>query len=72
MGGGFGLSFSSYYDYISVSPLIGYKRAPRVATGMSIIYRYTKYKNVTPSVAMNDYGVSPFIRYQFYGSLILH
>lgn len=71
-GGGFGLSFSSYYDYISVSPIIGYKLAPKVATGMSIIYRYTKYKNVTPSVAMNDYGVSPFIRYQFYGPLFLH
>ncbi len=71
-GGGFGLSFSSYYDYFSVSPIIGYKLSPRLATGVSIIYRHTKYKSVTPSVSTNDYGGSPFIRYQFYGPLFLH
>jgi hypothetical protein len=71
-GGGFGLSFSSSYDYFSLSPIIGYKLGPKVATGLSIIYRYTNYKYVTPSVSMNDYGVSPFIRYQFYGPLFLH
>ncbi len=70
-GGGFGLSFSSSYDYFSLSPIIGYKLAPRVATGVSIIYRYTKYK-YTPSISTNDYGASPFIRYQFYGPLFLH
>jgi len=71
-GGGFGLSFSSYYDYVSVSPIIGYRISPKVASGISIIYRYTNYKSVTPSVATHDYGVSPFIRYQFYGPLFLH
>ena len=30
-GGGFGLSFSSYYDFVSVSPLIGYKVTPKLA-----------------------------------------
>ena len=71
-GGGFGLSFSSYYDYFSLSPIIGYKLSPKVAAGVSIIYRYTNYKTVTPSMTMNDYGASPFIRYQFYGPLFLH
>ena len=42
-GGGFGLSFSSNYDYFSISPIIGYKLSPKVAAGVSIIYRYTKY-----------------------------
>lgn len=71
-GGGFGLSFSSNYDFFSVSPIIGYRLTPKVATGISITYRYTKYKYVTPSISTNDYGVSPFIRYQFYGPLFLH
>ncbi len=71
-GGGFGLSFSSNYDFFSVSPIIGYRLSPKVATGLSITYRYTKYKYVTPSISTNDYGLSPFIRYQFYGPLFLH
>lgn len=71
-GGGFGLSFSSQYDYFSVSPIIGYRLSQKVATGLSIIYRHTNYKYVTPSIATNDYGASPFIRYQFYGPLFLH
>jgi len=71
-GGGFGLSFSRSYDYFSVSPIIGYKLNQRVATGLSLIYRHTTYKYITPSISTNDYGVSPFIRYQFYGPLFLH
>jgi len=71
-GGGLGLSFSSSYDYFSVSPIIGYRLSQKVATGLSIIYRYNNYKYVTPSISTNDYGVSPFIRYQFYGPLFLH
>jgi len=71
-GGGFGLSFSSSYDYFSLSPIVGYRLSPKVATGLSIIYRHTKYKYVTPSISTNDYGLSPFLRYQFYGPLFLH
>jgi hypothetical protein len=71
-GGGFGMSFSSDYDFFSISPIIGYRLSPKVATGLSITYRYTNYKYVTPNVSTNDYGVSPFIRYQFYGPLFLH
>jgi hypothetical protein len=66
-GGGFGMNFSSNYDFFSISPIIGYKLSPRVASGISVIYRYTKHKYVNPSVSTNDYGVSPFLRYQFYG-----
>ncbi len=71
-GGGLGLSFSSQYDYFSVSPIIGYRLSQKLATGLSIIYRYNNYKYVTPSISTNDYGVSPFIRYQLYGPLFLH
>lgn len=71
-GGGFGLSFSSYYDYVSISPLIGYKITPKLAGGLQVQYRYTKYKQYTPKFSTNDYGVSPFLRFNFYGPLFLH
>lgn len=71
-GGGFGLSFSSYYDYVSVSPMVGYRLTPKVATGLQIQYRYSKYKQYVPKFSTNDYGLSPFIRYNFYGPLFLH
>jgi len=71
-GGGFGLSFSSNYDYFSLSPIIGYRVNQRLATGVNIIFRYTNYKYVTPNVSTNDYGLSPFLRFQLYGPLFLH
>src|SRR5688572_18424021 len=71
-GGGFGLSFSSYYDYVSISPLIGYRITPKLAGGIQAQYRYTKYKEYTPKFSTNDYGVSPFLRFSLYGPLFLH
>lgn len=71
-GGGFGLSFSNYYDYISISPLIGYRITPKLAGGIQVQYRYTKYKQTTPKISTNDYGVSPFLRFSVYGPLFLH
>ncbi|HEY3404359.1 MAG TPA: hypothetical protein VGK59_13305 [Ohtaekwangia sp.] len=71
-GGGLGLSFSDSYDYVSVSPLIGYRITPKLAGGLQLQYRYTKYKYVTPKVSTNDYGVAPFLRFNLYGPLFLH
>ncbi len=71
-GGGFGLSFSSYSDFFSVSPIIGYKITDKLAGGVMIQYRYTKYKTITPPIKTNDYGISPFLRYNFWGPLFLH
>lgn len=71
-GGGLGLSFSSYYDYISVSPLIGYKITPKLAAGLQVQYRYTNYKQYNPKISTNDYGLSPFVRFNFYKPLFLH
>ncbi len=71
-GGGFGLSFSSTYDYVSISPLIGYRVNQRLATGVSVTYRYAAHKYVTPKVSTNDFGISPFVRFQLYGPLFLH
>lgn len=71
-GGGFGASFSSYYSYISVSPLIGYKITPKLAGGLQLTYRYTNYKTYRPSISTSDYGISPFVRFSVYGPFFLH
>jgi len=71
-GGGFGLSFSNYSDYFSISPIIGYKITPKLAAGVGIQYQYTKYKQYSPSFTTNNYGGSIFARYNFYGPLFLH
>lgn len=70
-GGGFGASFGSYYDYVSVSPLIGYRITQKLAGGVQVQYRYTKYKGTT-SYSTNDYGVAPFLRYSLFGPIFLH
>lgn len=71
-GGGFGASFSSYYDYISVSPLIGYRITPKLAGGIQVQYRYTNYKGYNPKFSTNDFGISPFLRFSVYGPFFLH
>lgn len=71
-GGGFGLGLTSNVDYIAASPLVGYKITPKLATGLSFSYRYTNYKYVTPKVTTHDYGVAPFVRFNFYQNFFLH
>jgi len=73
VGGGLGgLSFSSYYDYFAINGLVGYKITQKLAGGVQLQYRYTKYKQYTPDFTANDYGVSPFLRFNFYGPFFLH
>lgn len=69
-GGGFGASFSSYYDYVSVSPLVGYRITPKLAGGIQVQYRYTNYK--TYNISTSDYGLGPFLRFSVYGPFFLH
>jgi hypothetical protein len=71
-GGGIGASFSSYYDYVSVSPLVGYRITNRLAGGLQFQYRYTNYKGYTPSFSTNDFGISPFLRFSIFGPFFLH
>ena len=71
-GGGIGLSFNRDVDFFSISPLIGYRLSQRAAAGVSLIYRHTTYKYVDPRVSTDDFGISPFVRFQVYGPLFLH
>jgi hypothetical protein len=71
-GGGIGLSFTSYSDFFSISPLIGYKITNKLAAGVQFQYRYTNYKVVTPRISTHDYGASPFARYFIYPPFFIH
>ncbi|RAV97657.1 hypothetical protein [Pseudochryseolinea flava] len=71
-GGGLGASFQKGYSFVSVSPLIGYKITPKLAAGLQFQYRYTKYNVGSFKFSANDYGISPFLRWNFYGPLFLH
>lgn len=70
-GGGFGLSFSSYSDFISVSPQIGYAITRKLIAGTGFTYRYTKYKYYSPSITLNDFGVNPFLRFTVYRNIFI-
>lgn len=66
------MSFDSYADYFSISPLVGYRITNKLAGGMSFQYRYTKYKTFNPAIKTNDFGVAPFLRYNVFGPIFLH
>ena len=70
-GGGFGMAFDSYQDFISLSPLVGYRVTQKFIVGTSVTYRYTKYKYYQPAIKLNDYGVNPFMRYQIFGNFFV-
>jgi hypothetical protein len=69
-GGGIGGGFNSYYDYISISPLVGYRITQRLAGGVQFQYRFTNYKQA--DFKTNDFGISPFLRFSVFGPIFLH
>lgn len=71
-GGGIGGGFGSTVDFISISPIIGYKLTEKVVPGLSLMYRYTNNKYYNPHISTTDYGISPFVRYMMGGGLFLH
>jgi hypothetical protein len=67
-GGGFGLNsgtdpYGNTYFFYSISPIIGYMIKPNLSAGTGINWQQTSYDR--PSVTLTQYGVSPFIRYNF-------
>jgi hypothetical protein len=51
------------YTYISVSPLVGYRLTVPWSAGVGVNYIYYRYPEVP--LTLNQYGISPFTRYQF-------
>ena len=70
-GGGLGLAFGSAQDFISVSPMIGYRLTAKLIAGTGVTYRYTNYKITSPSVKLNDYGINPFLRFTVYRNIFV-
>jgi len=70
-GGGMGMSFGSYQDYIAISPMIGYRITEKFWGGSSFTFRYTKYKATTPSFKLYDYGINPFLRYSIFENIFI-
>ncbi|MEQ8423280.1 MAG: hypothetical protein RIA63_01130 [Cyclobacteriaceae bacterium] len=71
-GGGMGLGFNSAQDFISVSPIIGYRVTTRFTPGIGVLYRYTNYKLINPNIKLHDYGASVFARFYIIPELFLH
>lgn len=68
-GGNFGGGFSSDAIYFTLSPLIGYRVAPKFSVGGGIIYQYIsqEYRPINqPVVRINshNYGVRAFTNYR--------
>lgn len=70
-GGGLGLGFSNVQDFVSVSPVVGYRLTERLMAGANVSYRYTNYKYYNPSIKLNDYGIGPFARFTVYKNIFL-
>jgi hypothetical protein len=70
-GGWLSPSFDAFTDFISVTPLIGYRITKRLTGGVQFQYRYTYYKSVTPRVSTNDYGASTFLWYYLHAPIFL-
>ena len=70
-GGGVGLGFGSYQDYIMISPSIGYMLTKKLMAGVNLTYQYNKYKYYTPAITSNSYGGGPFARFMVYRGIFI-
>lgn len=61
-GGGVGLSFGDV-DYVSISPLIGYRITPAIHAGLGLQYIYRDDDRYGQSYSTNDYGGDVFGRF---------
>ena len=67
-GGGFGLnggsdSFGNRYWYVGLNPIVGYMITPQFSAGLGIQWQHYSYPD--NDVTIDQYGVSPFMRYNF-------
>ncbi|CAN5506565.1 hypothetical protein BH10BAC4_BH10BAC4_21620 [soil metagenome] len=66
-GGGLGFSSGTgglgRYTYIGLYPMIGYMVTNKFSVGATITYQYYNYPDYNQS--LTQYGISPFVRYNF-------
>lgn len=68
VGGGFGLnggsdSYGNRYFYIGLNPIIGYMITPQFSGGIGLQWQHYSYPDYGSKI--DQYGVSPFLRYNF-------
>ena len=71
-GGGFGAGSNSQglkYNYISISPLVGYRVTLPWSVGLQVLYQSYNYPQI--SQRYNQYGIAPFTQYRF-GQIFVH
>lgn len=66
VGGGLGLnggtdSYGNRYFYLGLYPVIGYMVTNKLSAGTGITWQYYSYPDVNQTI--NQYGFSPFVRY---------
>jgi hypothetical protein len=67
-GGSFGAGTNYYnnrYTYYSIFPIIGYRVTPQFSAGTGFNLQHYGYPDLGPSYSYTQYGVSPFLRYNF-------
>lgn len=67
-GGGFGLnggsdSFGNRYWYVGLNPIVGYMFTPQFSAGLGIQWQHYSYPD--NDITIDQYGISPFMRYNF-------
>lgn len=67
-GGGFGLnggsdSFGNRYWYVGLNPIAGYMITTQFSAGLGIQWQHYSYPDFKTTI--DQYGVSPFMRYNF-------
>ena len=67
-GGGLGFSSGTdanagRYTYVGLYPMIGYMVNNQLSVGTAITYQYYNYSDIGQEIS--QYGVSPFVRYNF-------
>ena len=68
VGGGLGLNggtdgYGNRYFYVALSPIVGYMITPQFSAGTGVSWQHYSYPDV--DIKINQYGVSPFARYNF-------
>jgi hypothetical protein len=72
VGGGFGLSFSTYGSNIQVSPQLGYRLTPAWESGIRLTYNYYSYRENWLRFNTNHFGGGPYSNYVIYRGLYAH
>lgn len=72
LGGGFGLSFSSYASNIQLSPQLGYRITPAWESGIRVTYNFYSYRENWLKFNTHHFGGGPYTSYAIYRGLFAH